>query len=247
MAGLAHPVLLSTFCNMDTITIAGKTMEFDHVFYTWIVMAILFTLAFLCKRKLTMVPGGLQNFWEAIVDTIDKFVCGSMGEKVGSRFVPFLCGLFVFILFSNFMGLIPGFNAPTANLNTTVCMALFVFILYNVVGILVWHHKYIKQFLGISKWLIPGNRVPPLPPALSLSPSFRQHPRRRNRAHSVLHYGTYPGHHPDLLPVPDCQVHAGPGVLPPCHVLHQQCYRGHRTRVRSLLCGEWSTVIDPTI
>lgn len=67
MAGLAHPVLLSTFCNMDTITIAGKTMEFDHVFYTWIVMAILFTLAFLCKRKLTMVPGGLQNFWEAIV------------------------------------------------------------------------------------------------------------------------------------------------------------------------------------
>lgn len=155
MAGLAHPVLLSTFCNMDTITIAGKTMEFDHVFYTWIVMAILFTLAFLCKRKLTMVPGGLQNFWEAIVDTIDKFVCGSMGEKVGSRFVPFLCGLFVFILFSNFMGLIPGFNAPTANLNTTVCMALFVFILYNVVGILVWHHKYIKQFLGISKWLIP--------------------------------------------------------------------------------------------
>ena len=56
MAGLAHPVLLSTFCNMDTITIAGKTMEFDHVFYTWIVMAILFTLAFLCKRKLTMVP-----------------------------------------------------------------------------------------------------------------------------------------------------------------------------------------------
>ena len=140
---------------MDTITIAGKTMEFDHVFYTWIVMAILFTLAFLCKRKLTMVPGGLQNFWEAIVDTIDKFVCGSMGEKVGSRFVPFLCGLFVFILFSNFMGLIPGFNAPTANLNTTVCMALFVFILYNVVGILVWHHKYIKQFLGISKWLIP--------------------------------------------------------------------------------------------
>ena len=155
MAGLAHPVLLSTFCNMDTITIAGKTMEFDHVFYTWIVMAILFTLAFLCKRKLTMVPGGLQNFWEAIVDTIDKFVCGSMGEKVGSRFVPFLCGLFVFILSSNFMGLIPGFNAPTANLNTTVCMALFVFILYNVVGILVWHHKYIKQFLGISKWLIP--------------------------------------------------------------------------------------------
>ena len=158
---------------MDTITIAGKTMEFDHVFYTWIVMAILFTLAFLCKRKLTMVPGGLQNFWEAIVDTIDKFVCGSMGEKVGSRFVPFLCGLFVFILFSNFMGLIPGFNAPTANLNTTVCMALFVFILYNVVGILVWHHKYIKQFLGMFPLEIVSHLSRPLSLSLRLFGNIR--------------------------------------------------------------------------
>ena len=46
-------------------------------------------------------------------------------------------------------------NRYTANLNTTVSMAAFVFVLYNVVGIYVWHHHYIKQFLGVSKWLIP--------------------------------------------------------------------------------------------
>lgn len=155
MAGLAHPVLISTVCNMDTIEIGGKTIEFQHVFYSWICMAILFFVAWLVRRRLTMVPGSLQNFWEAIVETLENYICNTMGEKYGRIFTPFLAGLFIYILGSNLMGLIPGFNAPTANLNTTVSMALFVFVLYNVVGIYIWHHHYIKQFLGVSKWLIP--------------------------------------------------------------------------------------------
>lgn len=155
MAGLAHPVLISTFCNMDTIEIGGQTMAFDHVFYTWICMAGLFITALICRRKLTMVPGGLQNFWEAVIDTLEKFIISTMGEKSGPRYVPLLSGIFIFILFSNLMGLLPLFNAPTANINTTVSMALFVFVFYHVVGIIVWHHRYINQFLGVSKWLIP--------------------------------------------------------------------------------------------
>ncbi len=155
MAGLAHPVLISTLCNMDTIEIGGKVIEFQHVFYTWLVMGILFILALLTRRRLTMVPGALQNFWEAIIETLENFIVSSMGEKDGPKFVPFLCGLFIYILFSNLTGLLPLFNAPTANLNTTVSMALFVFVLYHVVGIMKWHHLYIKQFLGVSKWLIP--------------------------------------------------------------------------------------------
>ncbi len=155
MAGLAHPVLISTICNMDTIEIGGKTIEFQHVFYSWLCMAILFVAAWLCRRRLTMVPGTLQNFWEAIIETLENFICSTLGDKHGPKWVPLLAGLFIYLLGSNLMGLIPGFNAPTANLNTTVSMALFVFVLYNIVGIYIWHHNYIKQFLGVSKWLIP--------------------------------------------------------------------------------------------
>ncbi len=155
MAGLAHPVLISTVCNMDTIEIGGKTIEFQHVFYSWLCMAILFVAAWLCRRRLTMVPGTLQNFWEAIIETLENFICSTLGDKHGPKWVPLLAGLFIYLLGSNLMGLIPGFNAPTANLNTTVSMALFVFVLYNIVGIYIWHHNYIKQFLGVSKWLIP--------------------------------------------------------------------------------------------
>ncbi|HIW01167.1 MAG TPA: F0F1 ATP synthase subunit A [Candidatus Desulfovibrio intestinipullorum] len=140
---------------MDTIEIGGKTIEFQHVFYSWLCMAILFVAAWLCRRRLTMVPGTLQNFWEAIIETLENFICSTLGDKHGPKWVPLLAGLFIYLLGSNLMGLIPGFNAPTANLNTTVSMALFVFVLYNIVGIYIWHHNYIKQFLGVSKWLIP--------------------------------------------------------------------------------------------
>ena len=125
--GLPHPVLLSTFMGMDEITLGGQVIEFKHVFYSWVCMAILFTVAFIMRRRLTLVPGGLQNFFEALIDTIERFVCSTMGE-VGRKYVPLLAGMFIYIFGMNLMGLIPGFDAPTANLNTTVCMALFVLV-----------------------------------------------------------------------------------------------------------------------
>ena len=152
--GLPHPVLLSTFMDMDTVTIAGQTVEFKHVFYSWVCMAILFTVAFILRRRLTLVPGGLQNFFEALIDAIENFVVTTMGEQ-GRKFVALLAGIFIYIFGMNLMGLIPGFDAPTANLNTTVCMALFVFVLYNVVGIARWKAHYVNQFTGPSKALIP--------------------------------------------------------------------------------------------
>ena len=152
--GLPHPVLLSTFLDMDEVIINGQAVEFKHVFYSWVCMAVLFVLALIVRRRLTLVPGRLQNVFEAIVDTIENFVCGSMGEA-GRKFVPLLAGIFIYIFSMNIMGLIPGLDAPTANLNTTVCMALFVLVFYNAVGLLKWKAHYVHHFTGPSKFLIP--------------------------------------------------------------------------------------------
>ena len=152
--GLPHPVLLSTFLDMDEVIINGQAVEFKHVFYSWVCMAVLFILAFIVRRRLTLVPGRLQNVFEAVVDTIENFVCGSMGE-VGRKFVPLLAGIFIYIFSMNIMGLIPGLDAPTANLNTTVCMALFVLVFYNAVGLLKWKAHYVHHFTGPSTFLIP--------------------------------------------------------------------------------------------
>lgn len=152
--GLPHPVLISSICNMDQITIAGQTVEFKHVFYTWICMAFLFFVAWLVRRNLTMVPGKLQNFFEAIISTIENFIGENLGGD-GKKYVPLLAGIFIYILSMNLMGLIPGFDAPTANLNTTVSMALVVFVFYNIVGIMRWRLHYVGHFTGPSKALIP--------------------------------------------------------------------------------------------
>ncbi|WP_300785714.1 F0F1 ATP synthase subunit A [uncultured Desulfovibrio sp.] len=152
--GLPHPVLLSTFLDMDEVVINGQAVEFKHVFFSWLCMAVLFILAFIVRRRLTLVPGRLQNVFEAVIDTIENFVCGSMGEA-GRKFVPLLAGIFIYIFSMNMMGLIPGLDAPTANLNTTVCMALFVLVFYNAVGLWKWKAHYVHHFTGPSKFLVP--------------------------------------------------------------------------------------------
>lgn len=155
MAGsLPEPVLLSTFVGLDEIEFMGQTVVFKHVFYSWVVMAVLFLIALYLRRRLTLVPGGLQNFFEAVIDTTERFICQSMGEA-GHHYTPLLAGMLIYIFGMNIMGLIPGFDAPTANLNTTVCMALFVFVYYNCVGIYRWKLHYVNQFTGPSKWLLP--------------------------------------------------------------------------------------------
>lgn len=55
----------------------------------------------------------------------------------------------------NLLGLIPGFDAPTANLNTTASVAGFVFVFYNILGIKTWGAHYIGHFTGPSKALMP--------------------------------------------------------------------------------------------
>lgn len=153
-AGLPEPLLLSTVLHLDEVTIGGQSVDFKYVFFTWIGMLILTAAGLMLKSRISMVPGRLQNFFEALVGALEDFIVSSMGEK-GRRFVPLLAGIFIYILTMNYLGLIPGLDAPTANLNTTVSVALFVFVYYNYIGIRQWGARYIGHFTGPSKPLIP--------------------------------------------------------------------------------------------
>ncbi len=145
--GLEHPVLLSDLVNLTTVTIGGQSVEFKHVFYTWIAMAILFALGLIVRKRLTLVPGKLQNVLETLIGGLDDFAVNSGGERI-RPFVPLLVTLFLYILVQNLMGLVPMFDAPTANINTNLGMALLVFILYQFMGFKTHGMAYIKQFMG---------------------------------------------------------------------------------------------------
>jgi len=125
-----------------------------HVTYTWFIMIALSVLSFLATRRLDIYPGKVQNFFELVVDTIANLLVDTMGPE-GIKFLPLVGTITVFILTANLLGIIPGFESPTANLNTTLSMALVVFVTTHVVGVRIHGFKYIKQFLGPIWWLTP--------------------------------------------------------------------------------------------
>lgn len=118
------------------------------VIYTWITMALVLLAAKMAASKIQEVPRGAQNVFEFALEFIRDAIVSNMGRK-GLPFMPLITGYAFFILFSNLMGLLPGFHAPTAGLNTTVALAIIVFLLTHYHGVKAQGFgHYIKHFAG---------------------------------------------------------------------------------------------------
>src|SRR5687767_6533924 len=86
----------------------------NTLFVSWIVMAFLIVISILTTFRVKMVPSGLQNFFEPIVETGFTLVSDLAGSRA-KVFFPFVMTFFLFILFSNLVGLFPGFATITYN------------------------------------------------------------------------------------------------------------------------------------
>lgn len=125
-----------------------------HVIYSWVVMALLIGFGYLATRSISLIPSGGQNLFEIILGGIEDFMVTVTGEE-GRWLFPLAATIFLYILVSNLLGLIPGFFPPTASLNTTLSCALVVVVFTHVIGIKYHGAKYIKHFLGPVWWMIP--------------------------------------------------------------------------------------------
>ncbi|MEM5786725.1 MAG: F0F1 ATP synthase subunit A [Syntrophobacteraceae bacterium] len=125
-----------------------------HVTYTWFVMGLLLALSALAVRSMKMVPDGGQNFFEVVISGLEDFMVGIMGEE-GRFMFPLIATLGLFILLSNYLGMIPGFFSPTASINTTAACALIVVVITHVLGVKFHGIKYVKHFMGPVWWLTP--------------------------------------------------------------------------------------------
>ena len=120
----------------------------------WLVMLLLILSALLFARGVQLLPKKGQNFFEVVVDGLESFMVEISGPE-GRFFFPFIATVFLFILVSNLLGLVPGFFSPTANLNTTLALALCTFVYTHIIGIRFHGIKYIKHFTGSVWWLTP--------------------------------------------------------------------------------------------
>jgi len=125
-----------------------------HVTYTWFIMLVLVGLSYLATRRLDIYPNRVQNVMEVFLGGLDSLLVDTMGEE-GRKFFPLIATLGIFILVANLLGIIPGFESPTSNLNTTASMAVVVFVMTHVVGIKEHGFKYVKHFLGPVWWMAP--------------------------------------------------------------------------------------------
>jgi F-type H+-transporting ATPase subunit a len=146
------PLLFPAAVNVGGEALENAHKAVDTITYSWLVMAFLIVLSLLGTRALKSAPNGLQNFLENVVETVETMLSDTMG-KHGKSFFALIATLFLFILISNLIGLLPGFFPPTANINTTLALAVIVVGLTHVVGIKSHGFSYIKHFLGPVWWL----------------------------------------------------------------------------------------------
>ncbi|MCR4306098.1 MAG: F0F1 ATP synthase subunit A [Candidatus Daviesbacteria bacterium] len=122
---------------------------------SWITMAALLVIAFLATRKVQLVPSGLQGLFEMIVDFGYTTVSELAGNQKAKVFFPIVMTFFLFILFSNWIGLLPGFATITyhkepllrsmnSDLNMTLALALTSAFLT---------HAFALRYLGLLSYL----------------------------------------------------------------------------------------------
>ncbi len=115
--------------------------------FTIIVWLLIGIVSFVVAKHAKLVPGTLQTAVEEIIGFVTNLADEMIGH--GSKgYYPLLLGLFIFILVSNVIGLIPGLISPTSNPTLPFGFAIMVFVIYNFVGVKENGLKYFKKFLG---------------------------------------------------------------------------------------------------
>jgi F-type H+-transporting ATPase subunit a len=149
-----HPFELHNFFQ---INVGGLDISLNKAVITmWIVVALVTMLMLKAGSARRLVPGKLQSLAEMLVDFIRGIILDTMG-KDGMKFFPLIATLFLFILFSNLIGLIPGSYTVTSQIVVTAVFAVAVYGLSLVMGFALHGAKFLGILVpsGTPGWLLP--------------------------------------------------------------------------------------------
>ncbi len=140
--------------HVPTFEVAGIPVDLSltkTVVFMLLAGVLLFLMALVVRRKAAVVPSGFTNFVEAFVLFVrDDIATETMGKNAASKYTPYLCTTFFFILTCNLLGLIPLGASATGNVNVTAGLAVVAFFTIQFAGI---------RKLGLGGWL--GHLLPP--------------------------------------------------------------------------------------
>jgi F-type H+-transporting ATPase subunit a len=137
---------------------------------TWVVIGLILLFSWLATRERKMVPGPWQMIAELLVGWFKELVRDALGDAYEERYFPLICALFIFLLLCNWVGIVPGLEEPTKDLNTTLGLGVMGFIIAHGTAIKVKGLKeYIKEYFEPMFFLMPLNVVGEVAKVISIS------------------------------------------------------------------------------
>ncbi len=143
----------------------------NSMLLSWIVSIILIIFVMIATKKMKLVPSGIQNFFETIVEVLFNTADGVIENRNETKkYFPLVATIFLFVVCNNWLGLVPGvgsiginevkeghnvlvpiFRGGNADLNTTLALAITAVISVQVFGIAaIGTIKYAKKFFNFS-------------------------------------------------------------------------------------------------
>ena len=144
------------------IPIFGILDVTGEVIGMWVILAAVTVISLLATRHMRERPGKFQNVIETGVEYLDNYFAGILGKKESRKHLLFLGSLFIFIIFGNYTGLIPGagltdyWKAPTSSLSVTLGLSIITFFYLQGSSI---HARgflgYLKRFISPIAIMLP--------------------------------------------------------------------------------------------
>lgn len=143
------------------IKIFGVLDVTGEIITMWLILALVALVSFLATRCLRERPGRFQNVIEWGVEYLDNFTSDILGRKKSRKYFTFLGSMFVFIIISNYSGLIPGVGltdyvkAPTSSLSVGLALGLTAFVFLQISGLRSGVGNYFKRFVSPVFFMLP--------------------------------------------------------------------------------------------
>ena len=146
------------------------TINLEVLVMTAVVFFLALTFGFAVSRKRSLPPGRFQIIGELIVLTFFGLTEEALGRTHAKTYAPLICALFIFLLISNWLGIIPHLEEPTRDLNTPLSLGILGFVIAHYVGIKEKGFKvYIKSYFEPVFFLMPLNVIGELAKIVSIS------------------------------------------------------------------------------
>jgi F-type H+-transporting ATPase subunit a len=138
--------------------------RWENIVFSGVALVLLLAVTIIGARRAAMIPGRFSAAVEWAVESLDRFICDVLGAR-GRKYVPFLGTLFLYILFMNYMGMVPFLKAPTSALNVTAGLAITVFLYVQYTGVRrLGVIGYLDHFAGEPRSVIQWVLVPLMVP-----------------------------------------------------------------------------------